>query len=83
MDAKTQMLEYAAKYNDGKVYTNEQWLGKMVTEGVRLSHNTVANCRREGKTIIITETVTTDGYDMAKMQPIKNRTTIEVMRINL
>ena len=58
MDAKTMMLEYAAKHNDGKVYTNEQWIGKAVTEGIRLDWQTTAKISRKGQTITITETRT-------------------------
>lgn len=83
MDAKTLMLEYAAKHNDGNIYTNEQWCGKLACEGVRLDQYTTARATREGQTIIITETTTRDSYDFAKMAPCKTVVTAEVMRINL
>lgn len=83
MDAKAQLLAYAAKHNDRKVYTDEQWCGKLAVEGVRLDQDTVAQGRREGKTIIVTETTTKRGYDFERQCYAETKTTVEVMRINL
>jgi len=81
MDAKTMMLAYAAKHNDNKVYTDEQFCGKMVTEGVRINLQdagmTIAKASRKGQIITITETHTINTIAG------KETTTIEVMRIEL
>jgi len=81
MDAKTMMLEYAAKHNDRKTYTDEQFCGKMVTEGVRINPQdagvTVARISRKGQTITISETRTVNTISG------KESTTTEVARIDL
>lgn len=82
MNAKQMLLDYAAKHNDGKVYNNEQFLGKAMTEGVRINDApgggiVVANIKREGKTIIVTETVKTDTIEGKKV------TSGEVLRVDL
>jgi hypothetical protein len=81
MDAKKMMLEYAAKHNDGKTYTDEQFCGKMVTEGVRINLQnagmTIAKASRKGQTIIITETCTVNTLAG------KESTTTEALRIEL
>ena len=81
MDAKTMMLEYAAKHNDGKTYTNEQFCGKMVVEGVRINLQdagmTIAKASRKGQIITITETHTVNTLAG------KESTTTEVMRIEI
>lgn len=77
MDAKTMMLEYAANHNNGKTYTNEQWLGKAVTEGIRLDWQTTAKISRKGQTITITETRTVNTVTGT------DKTDTVVMTINL
>lgn len=82
MNAKQMLLDYAAQKNDGKVYTNEQFLGKAMTEGIRIADApdgsiVNVNIRREGKTIIVTETTKTDTLDGKKV------TDNEVFRVNL
>lgn len=82
MNAQQQMIEYAkSKMSASSTLTPEQWCGKMVTEGVVISREAgdmvVANARREGKTIIITETTKAE-----KLHGVEE-TTVEVMRIDL
>jgi hypothetical protein len=81
MDAKTMMLAYAAKHNDRKIYTDEQFCGKMITEGVRINSQdagmTVARITRKGQVITITETRTVNTLAG------KESTTTEIMRIEL
>ena len=61
MTPQEKMIEYAKKNNDQKVYTHEQFIGKMIAEGIVINRTptsmTVANAKREGLTITITETV--------------------------
>lgn len=82
MNAKQMLLDYAAQKNDGATYTNEQWLGKAMTEGVRIADApdgsiVGVNIRREGKTIIVTETTKTDTIEG------KRSNTVEIFRVNL
>jgi hypothetical protein len=82
MNAKQMLFDYASKNNDRKVYTDEQFLGKAMTEGVRLADTehgdiVVANIKREGKTIIVTETIKTDTPEGKKI------TATEIFRINI
>jgi hypothetical protein len=81
MDAKKMMLEYAAKHNDGKTYTDEQFCGKMVTEGVRFNSQdagtTIAKASRKGQVIVITETRTINTVAG------KQTTTTDAVRIEL
>lgn len=82
MDAKQMLLDYASKHNSGKIYTNEQFIGKAMTEGVRISDTpegyiVAANIKREGKTIIVTETITMD------LPEGKKTTSAEVFRVNV
>jgi len=91
MTAQEKLIEYASKYNNGKVLTNEEFVGKMVTEGCVIERTpnsmTVANAKREGKTIIVTETIKTDTINIVdgKLLVTKhgNIETAEVLRIEL
>lgn len=81
MNAKQMFLEYAAKHNDGALLNNEQFVGKMIVEGVCISRSggtrVNARARREGKTLILTETTieqTIEGH---------NETTVEIFRVDL
>ena len=81
MNAQETLLEYARKHNNEKVYTHQQWLGKMFVEAVVIDRQggtvVIANGRREGKTIIVDETTrepVLEGY---------KETTKEVMRLEL
>ena len=84
MNAQEKLLEYAKKNNSGTVYTDEQFCGKMATEGIVISRTsmtkTIARMSREGRTITVTETlVTEDTFD-------PNNTTehtTEVMRMEI
>ncbi len=82
MTAQEKMTEYAkSKMNASSTLTPEQWCGKMIAEGIVISRDcgdtVVANARREGKTIVITETTKAE-----KPHGIEE-TTVEVIRIDL
>lgn len=84
MNAQQQMVEYAkSKMNKmgQSTLTPEQWCGKMITESIVIERMAgdmvVANAKREGKTIIITETTKVE-----KLNGIEE-TIVEVMRISL
>ncbi len=84
MNAQQQMVEYAKSRMNKmgqSTLTPEQWCGKMITEGIVIERMAgdmvVANAKREGKTIIITETTKVE-----KLNGIEE-TTVEVMRISL
>ena len=90
MNAQQQMINYAkSKMNANSTLTPEQWCGKMIQEGIVISRDlddmVVANAKREGKTIIITETSKTSKNEIVDgkliISPVE--TTVEVMRINL
>lgn len=86
MNAQEMLLEYAAKHNDRKVYTDEQFIGKAITEGIRLSDNerggiVICNIKREGKTIIVTETTKTEA--IVDRKPAKVCSTVEILRVNV
>jgi hypothetical protein len=78
------MVEYAkSRMNEmgQSTLTPEQWCGKMISEGIVISRDledmVVANAKREGKTIIITETTKVERLNGTE------ETTVEVMRISL
>lgn len=88
MNAKEMLLDYAAQKNDGKTYTNEQWLGKAMTEGIRIYQNgqeIAVRVRREGKTIILTETTKTETVEKVDGRGVinKHENTVEIFRVNL
>ena len=86
MNAQQKMIEYAkSKMNENSTLTPEQWCGKMIAEGVRCYDDVIARARREGKTIIITET-TREVKPLVKdgrCEVVTEENTVEVMRINL
>lgn len=93
MTAQEMIINYAAQTApDG--YTPQEWAGKMMTEGVVISREplsrVVARIRRQGKTIVVTETTITRVDRMAKMENGKMgltgedvEVTAEIMRIDL
>jgi hypothetical protein len=86
MNAQQMLLDYAAKHNDRKVYTDQQFIGKAFQEGVRLANNeygdiVICNVKREGKTIIVTETAKRD--DIVDNKPCKTEKTVEIFRVNV
>lgn len=91
MTTQEKLIEYAKKHNNGKVLTNEEFIGKMITEGCVIARTpnsmTVANAKRDGKTIIVTETIKTDVTNIVdgKLVIVKhgNIETAEVLRIEL
>lgn len=89
MNAQEKLIEYASKYNNGKVLTNEEFVGQMVVDGVAINRTpnskTIARARREGKTIIVTETIITDTHEVVDGKIVfgKSEMTDEVMRIEL
>jgi len=88
MNAKEMLLDYAAKNNSGTIYNNEQWLGKAMTEGTRIIRNSefvVIRIRREAKTIIVTETTTSETVAIADGKTVisKHDHKNEVLRVDL
>lgn len=82
MNAKQMLLDYAGKKNNSKVLTDDQFIGKAITEGVRIAdtpegHIVVVNIKREGKTIIVTETTKIDAPNG------KQTSTVEIFRVNV
>lgn len=82
MNAQQKMIQYAkSKMSNSSTLTPEQWCGKMITDGIVIERMggdmVVANAKRQGKTIIITETT-----KIEKLNGIEEAT-VEVMRINL
>ena len=89
MTAQEKLIEYASKHNDQKVFTHEEFVGKMATEGCAINRTpnskTIANARREGKTIIVTETTVANTQQVVDGKLVfgKSETTVEVLRIEL
>lgn len=88
MNAKEMLLDYASKMNNGKLgLTNEQWLGKAMTEGIVISREpmskTVCNIKRVGKTIIVTETVKEEQATLVNGKPVFTETVTEIFQVNL
>lgn len=89
MNAQEKLIEYASKYNNGKVLTNEEFVGQMVVKGVAInrtpSSKTIARAQRDGKTITVTETVVTETSEIVEGRMVfgKSETTTEVLRIEL
>lgn len=86
MTAQEMLLEYAAKHNDRKVYTDEQFIGKAITEGIRLADNerggiVICNIKRVGKTITVTETTKTET--IIDRKPVKVCSTVEIFQVNI
>lgn len=90
MNAQQMLLDYASKKNDGKLgMTNEQWLGKAITEGIVIDRQPasriVCNIRREGKTIIVTETLKEERVAKVngKLEHNIVETATEIFRVNV
>lgn len=90
MNAQQMLLDYAAKHNDRKVYTDEQFIGKAATEGIRLADNArggivICNIKRVGKTITVTETTKTESIKIvdSKAVPCKVENTVEIFSVSL
>jgi len=83
------MIEYAKQHNNERIFTHEVFCGKMITEGVVIERTpggmTVARAKREGKTIIVTETVQSEKLEIVNGQLISKpvEVTTEVLRIEL
>ena len=81
MNAQDKVIEYARKHNRFTHLTDEQFVGAMHLEGIcieqRGGENVIANLRREGREIIITETTTTPTIDGEKSE------TVEVLRVEI
>jgi hypothetical protein len=86
---RERLMAYAKKHNDGKTYTNEQWLGKMVKEGVVLNRSsnstTYAEGKRDGKVIRVIETTVTKTPKVVngRLDIVEERTSKTVMRMTL
>lgn len=89
MTPQEKLIEYAKKYNNEKVLTHEEFIGKARLEGVAIARTpnsvTTANVRREGKTIIITETTKTRTQEIVggKLEFVESIETVEALRIEL
>ena len=85
MNSREKALQYAAKYNDQKVYTDEQFFGKMIIEGVTISQfpRVIATAKRTGNEIIITETTVTESAMLVDGKVQVTETSEEVLRIEL
>lgn len=79
MTAQEKLLEYAKEHNKYDM-TNQEFIGQMASEGIVIKRSpqtkTVARVKREGKIIMVTETlVTKDVNDKV------SETTTEIMRV--
>lgn len=90
MNAQQKMIEYAkSRMSADSTLTPEQWCGKMISEGIVISREVddivVARAKREGKTIVITETAKTQRprQESGKLTIETTETVKEVMRIDL
>ena len=89
MDAKIKLLEYAKNHNTGNILTDEEFIGKMVVEGVCINRTsnskTIANAKRTGKTIVVTETVISQTTKIVngKIEFSKDETTTEIFRVEV
>lgn len=87
MNAQQQMVEYAkSKMNEDSTFTPEQWCGYMIAEGgIRCNDDKIATAKREGKTIIISETTHSEKHEIIDGQLVSTpiETTEEVMRLGL
>ena len=86
MNAKEQMIQYASKHNTSGKMTNEAFCGQMMQEGIVISRTsnqvTSARVRREGKTIIVTETTVTRTNEIVneKIEFGETSNVVEVFR---
>lgn len=89
MNAQQQVLEYANKNNDSKVYNEQQFVVEMSKGGIVInrtpSSKTIAKLRREGKTLIITETTITETTEIVDGKAIfgEKQMVVEVLRAEL
>ena len=86
MNAQEMLLDYASKNNTSTVYNNKEFIGMAFQGGTRIyrnGQNIVVRVAREGKTVILTETVLTEGYDMETRQVVTNEATTEIFRVSL
>lgn len=82
MNAQEMLLDYASKNNNHSSLTAQQFIGQAINEGVRIQDTpsggiVIVNVRREGKTIILSETVKEDVIEGKKV------TTTEIFRVNV
>lgn len=88
MNAQQKTLEYAKGKNNGTL-TNQEFVGQMATEGVVIERTpnskTIARLRREGKTIIVTETTVKNTNEVigGKLVFGKSESTREIFRADL
>lgn len=86
MNAQEMLLNYASENNTSTVYNDKEFIGMAAQGGshiYRNGQNIVVKVAREGKTIVLTETVLSEGYDMETRQCVTNETTTEIFRVSL
>lgn len=92
MNAETQLIAYANS-RMGRMgpenMTPQEWIGMAVREGIVFDRapnsRTWCSVRREGRTIIVTETLLENGFEErdGKLYPVETQTHTEIMRIQL
>ena len=86
MTVQEMLLNYASENNTSTVYNNKEFIGMAAQGGTRIyrnGQNLVVRVAREGKAVILTETVLTEGYDTETRQVVTNETTAEIFRVSL
>lgn len=89
MNAQEKLLGYAREHNDNPNMTPEQFCGQMVTEGIVIDRTpgsmTVARMKREGQTIIVTETVKSETHEVVDGKLISTpvKETTEIFRVDV
>ena len=88
MNAQQMLIQYAETKNDGTM-SNEAWLGKAIQGGIVFNRTpmskTYCNIRREGKTIIVTETTEEEKTNVVdgKVNFETTKTTTEILRVEI
>lgn len=89
MNAKEKLLEYAKNHNDKSIYTDEEFVGAMSIDGIVISRTPAvtvsAHVKREGRTLIVTETTRTtkDTLVDGRLLSEKVTETAEIFRVDL
>jgi hypothetical protein len=89
MNAQQMLLDYANKHigNTKSVETPQKFIGQAITEGIVISRTsnsrTVAHVKREGKTIIVTETLKVEQAMLVDGKRVYAETVTEIFRVNV
>jgi hypothetical protein len=86
MNAQEMLLDYANANNQWSSLNAKEFIGMAFKQGVRIyrnGQNVIVRVARESKTVILTETVLTEGYDMETRQVVTNEATTEIFRVSL